>query len=270
MRRVRLLSIFLLFTLTLALATCASAQEATGKIVGTITDQTGAVIPGVHIVVTNTATHITRDTTSDSSGYYQVLSLPIGNYTVSASQRGFNPITTTASNLEINQSLKIDIKLQVGANAETVTVESAPATVETINPTLGSTISEREIANAPLNGRNVFDLALLQPGVQPADNPGNGGAASADTAFSISGGRNDSNTFILDGGANNDLLDNSAVYNPNPDAVQEFRVLTSNLALSMAAMAAASLLSSPSPAPTTSMGALLSSTATPSTMPTIF
>lgn len=226
MRAVRLVFIFLI--LALVFAAYASAQEATGKIVGTITDQTGAVVPGVHIVVTNTATHITRETTSDSSGYYQVLSLPIGNYTVSANQKGFNPVTTTASNLEINQSLKIDVKLQVGANTETVTVESTPATVETINPTMGSTISEREIANAPLNGRNVLDLALLQPGVLPADNPGNGGAASANTAFSISGGRNDSNTFILDGGANNDLLDNEAVYNPNPDAVQEFKVLTSN------------------------------------------
>ncbi|HEV2990595.1 MAG TPA: carboxypeptidase regulatory-like domain-containing protein [Candidatus Angelobacter sp.] len=226
MRRFRLLFIFLI--LALAFSTYASAQEATGKVVGTITDQTGAVIPGVHIVVTNTATRITRETTSDSSGYYQVLSLPIGNYTVSASQKGFNPVTTTASNLEINQSLKIDIKLQVGANTQTVIVESTPGTVETINPTMGSTISEREIANAPLNGRNVLDLALLQPGVLPADNPGNGGAPSADTAFSISGGRNDSNTFILDGGANNDLLDNEAVFNPNPDAVQEFRVLTSN------------------------------------------
>src|SRR5437899_7446611 len=120
MRRVRLLFIFSI--LALLLATCVNAQEATGKIVGTITDQTGAVIPGVHIVVTNTATRITRETTSDSSGYYQVLSLPIGNYTVSANQKGFNPVSTTASNLEINQSLKIDIKLQVGANIETVTV----------------------------------------------------------------------------------------------------------------------------------------------------
>lgn len=224
--RVRLLVI--LSTLALVFSTCAGAQNSNGRIVGTIYDQTGAIVPGVHIVVTNTATRISRETTSDSSGFYQVLSLPIGSYTVLATQKGFNPVTTTASNLEINQSLKVDIKLQVGANTETVTVESTPATVETINPTMGSTISEREIGNAPLNGRNVLDLALLQPGVLPADNPGNAGATSANTAFSISGGRNDSNTFLLDGGANNDLLDNGVVYNPNPDSIQEFKVLTSN------------------------------------------
>jgi hypothetical protein len=224
--RVRLL--VMLSTLALVFSTCASAQNSNGRIVGTIYDQTGAIVPGVHIVVTNTGTRVSRETTSDSSGFYQVLSLPIGSYTVSATQKGFNPVTTTANSLEINQSLKIDIKLQVGANTETVTVESTPATVETINPTMGSTISEREIGNAPLNGRNALDLALLQPGVLPADNPGNGGAASANMAFSISGGRNDSNTFILDGGANNDLLDNGVVYNPNPDSIQEFKVLTSN------------------------------------------
>jgi hypothetical protein len=128
------------------------------------------------------------------------LALPIGTYTVSAIRKGFNPIVSSANKLEINQSLKIDLKLAVGSNTEVVTVEDTAPTVETINPTMGSTISEWEIANAPLNGRNVLDLALLQPGVLPADNPGNGGARSATTGFSISGGRNDSNTFLLDGG----------------------------------------------------------------------
>jgi len=216
-----------LATLT-ALSSAALAQEATGRVAGTVYDQTGAVVPGVHIVVTNTATHIARDTTTDKSGSYQILSLPIGDYTVSADHKGFTPVTTSASTLEINQTLKIDIKLQVGSETQTVTVETTAATVETVNPTLGSTVSGREIANAPLNGRNALDLALLQPGVLPADNMGNAGARSANTAFSISGGRNDSNTFLLDGGLNNDLLNNGVVYNPNPDSIEEFRVLTNN------------------------------------------
>jgi hypothetical protein len=205
-----------------------AAQEAAGRIVGSVTDASGAVIPGVHVVVTNVGTHVAREAVTDNSGYYQVLSLPVGDYTVRADRKGFNPVTTSASKLEINQSLKIDLKLQVGAKTETVTVESNATTVETINPTMGSTVSDRPIQDLPLNGRNVLDLALLQPGVLPADNPNNTSAFSANTAFSISGGRNDSNTFILDGGLNNDLLDNGVVYNPNPDAVQEFRVLTSN------------------------------------------
>ncbi|HET9184055.1 MAG TPA: carboxypeptidase regulatory-like domain-containing protein [Candidatus Angelobacter sp.] len=204
------------------------SQDATGRIVGTVTDPSGAVIAGARVVVTNADTHVTRATVTNGSGFYQVLALPVGNYTVQAERTGFNPVTTTASKLDINQSLKIDIRLQVGAKAETVTVESNAATVETISPTMGSTVSDSSIQDLPLNGRNVLDLALLQPGVLPADNPNNTSAFSANTAFSISGGRNDSNTFILDGGLNNDLLDNGVVYNPDPDAVQEFKVLTSN------------------------------------------
>ncbi|HKV92893.1 MAG TPA: TonB-dependent receptor [Candidatus Angelobacter sp.] len=218
----------LLSTLLFALSYSLPAQDATGRIVGTITDPSGAVIPDVHVVITNAETHVSRETTTNSTGFYQVLALPIGNYAVSADHKGFNPVTTNSNKLEINQSLKVDIKLEVGSKTETVTVESAASTVETINPTMGSTVSDRSVQDLPLNGRNVLDLALLQPGVLPADNPNNTSASSANTAFSISGGRNDSNTFILDGGANNDLLDNGVVYNPNPDAVQEFKVLTSN------------------------------------------
>jgi outer membrane receptor protein involved in Fe transport len=218
----------LLSALLIASSYILPAQDATGRVVGTITDRSGAVIPNAHVVITNAETHVLRETTTNSSGVYQVLALPIGNYTVSASHPGFNPISTSSSKLEINQSLKIDIKLEIGTKTETVTVESSAITIETINPTMGSTVSDRSVQDLPLNGRNVLDLALLQPGVLPADNPNNTSTSSATTAFSVSGGRNDSNTFILDGGANNDLLDNGVVYNPNPDAVQEFRVLTSN------------------------------------------
>src|SRR5581483_9167418 len=218
----------LLSTLLFALSYSLPAQDATGRIVGTITDPSGAVIPDVHVVVMNAETHVSRETTTNSSGFYQVLALPIGSYTVSADRKGFNPVTTNSNKLEINQSLKVDVKLEIGSKTETVTVESAATTVETINPTMGSTVSDRSVQDLPLNGRNVLDLALLQPGVIPADNPNNTSTFSANTGFSISGGRNDSNTFILDGGANNDLLDNGVVYNPNPDAVQEFKVLTSN------------------------------------------
>ena len=220
---------FFFFALALLiLSFSAFAQDATGRIVGTVYDPSGAVVAGVRIVVTNTATRISRETTTDDSGFYQVLSLPIGSYTVAAKHKGFSPVTTSANTLEINQSLKVDVRLTVGSDTQTITVETTAATVETINPTLGSTVSEREIANAPLNGRNALDLALLQPGVLPADNQGNAGARSATIGFSVSGGRNDSNTFLLDGGLNNDLLDNGVVYNPNPDSIQEFRVLTNN------------------------------------------
>src|SRR5262249_50720134 len=102
-------------------------------------------------------------------------------------------------------------------------VTSQGTLIETVNPTLGQSVTSRPIVNMPLNGRDVLDLAKLQPGVTES-NDDNDSAGS----FSIAGGRTDSVTFLLDGGLNNDLLDNGVVLNPNPDTIAEFRILTSN------------------------------------------
>ena len=223
-----ILDFVLLAALGVFCGTQLSAQDATGRVVGIIYDQSGGVIADASVTVTNVATHISRETTSDSTGFYQVLSLPVGDYTVSVQHQGFRSATTAQSKLEINQTLKLDVKMEIGSATETITVESTTGTVETINPTLGSTVSERTVQDMPLNGRNALDLALLQPGVLPADNPANGSGGTGGLQYSVGGGRSDSNTFVLDGGLNNDLLDNGVVYNPNPDSIQEFRVLTSN------------------------------------------
>jgi hypothetical protein len=220
-------------SLCLALAVfflpAAHAQDATGRVAGIVYDPSGAVIASAHIKVTNVATQISRETNSDTSGFYQVLALPVGLYSVSAEHAGFRSITTEPSKLEINQTLKVDLHLEVGSSSESITVESGIGQVETINPTLGSTVSERTVQDMPLNGRNALDLTLLQPGVTPAnDNPNNTSGGTGGLMFSIGGGRSDSNTFVLDGGLNNDLLDNGVVYNPNPDSIQEFKVLTSD------------------------------------------
>jgi outer membrane receptor protein involved in Fe transport len=118
--------------------------------------------------------------------------------------------------------LKIDVRLEIGSSHETVQVQANASGVETIVATLGSVVSGSQISEAPLDGRNVMDLATLLPGVVPTPDEAGGGG------FNIGGGRGDSVTYLLDGGMNNDLLDNSLVANPNPDAVEEFRVLTSN------------------------------------------
>ena len=209
--------------MTLLFAADAIAQQATAKIVGTITDPQGLVVTGVKITVTNRATNVSTETTSDKGGFYQVLNLPIGSYRIVARHEGFRPLEVLTAPLEINQSFRADLKLQVGAANERVLVESQAAGVETVNPTIGQSVTSRPIVNMPLNGRNVLDLALLQPGVTE-DNPDDTGAGH----FSVAGGRADSVTFLLDGGLNNDLVSNEVVYNPNPDSVAEFRILTSN------------------------------------------
>ncbi len=201
----------------------ARAQDATGKVVGTVFDEQNAAIREANITVTNVATGIVNKTVSGDEGRYQVLSLPIASYTVTVEKAGFRTTVTKAYPLEINQSLRIDVTLKVGSSSERVEVSGAAAAVETYNSTVGASVTSRPIVDLPLNGRNVLDLARLQPGVTD-QNDENGGAGS----FSIAGGRTDSVTFLMDGGLNNDLLDNSVVFNPNPDAVEEFRIIENN------------------------------------------
>jgi hypothetical protein len=213
-----------LFSLTLLLVPAlASAQDATGRIAGTITDPSGAVITGVQVTVTNTATQVPRKATTNQDGYYQVLALPIGNYKVSAEHDGFRTVISNEYKLLINQVLRVDIKMEVGAANQTVEVGGQVAPVETVTATLGQSVTGRELINMPLNGRDVLDLALLQPGITESNDDNNGAGN-----FSIAGGRSDSVTYLLDGGLNNDLLDNSNLLDPNPDAIAEFRLLTSN------------------------------------------
>jgi outer membrane receptor protein involved in Fe transport len=210
--------------LTAAFVPCVShAQDATARITGTVSDATGAVIPGVQIKVTNTAMQVSREATSDHDGFYQVLALPIGSYKVTAGRQGFRTVVSSEYKLLINQALRVDFKMEVGTASEQVDVGAEAAPVETVNATLGQSVTGRTLTNMPLNGRDALDLALLQPGVTES-NDDNGGAGN----FSIAGGRTDSVTFLLDGGLNNDLLDNSNLLDPNPDAIAEFRLLTSN------------------------------------------
>jgi outer membrane receptor protein involved in Fe transport len=208
----------------LVFALCASAQDATGKIDGVVTDASSAVIPGAKVTVTNLGTNISRTTNADSSGFYQVLLLPIGRYKVTAESTGFETMTVVAqSALEINQTLRIDIRMQVGKVSDAVTIEGLSSMVETENSTVGATVSGVAIYELPLNGRNTLDLVKTLPGVTPT-NPDSGAAGN----YSIGGQRTDSVTYLLDGGMNNSLLGNDVVANPNPDAIAEFRVLESN------------------------------------------
>ena len=202
----------------------AVAQEAEGRIVGNVTDETQAAVVGARVTVTNVATQISRSTATDKNGFYEVLSLPIGSYKVTIEMSGFRKQAFERQALQINQSLRLDARLEVGQQSEVVEVTGQAANVETVNPTLGQSITSRPIVNLPLNGRNVLDLALLQPGVTE-DNPDDGGSGQG---FNIGGGRSDSITYLLDGGVNNDLMGNGVVLNPNPDAIAEFRILTSN------------------------------------------
>ncbi len=200
------------------------AQDATGKITGLVTDPSGAVVANAGVTVTNLATNFTKETKTDSAGFYQALLMPIGRYKVTAGASGFEKVTMVPQNaLEINQTMRVDIQLPVGKLTDTVVVEGSGSMVETENATVGGVVSGMAIFELPLNGRNTLDLLKTQSGVTPT-NPDSGAAGD----YSIGGQRTDSVTYLLDGGNNNSLLGNAVVANPNPDAVAEFKVLENN------------------------------------------
>jgi outer membrane receptor protein involved in Fe transport len=219
--------VFFLILLALTLLTTTQdfvrAQDATGRIIGNVTDPSGAPILGAKVTIVNPARQTSQETTTDKDGYYQLLSLPIGTYKVTIEVPGFRRQVFEHQSLQINQSLRLDAKLALGQQNEIVEVREQAANVETQSETIGVSVTGETIQRAPLNGRNVLDLALLQPGVTETN--GDSGAAGN---YSIAGGRSDSVTFLLDGGLNNNLLDNSVVFNPNPDTIAEFRILESN------------------------------------------
>jgi outer membrane receptor protein involved in Fe transport len=215
-------SLFVVILLSIA-AGHVRAQDATGRIIGNVTDPSGAPILSAKVTVVNQARQTSQETSTDKDGYYQVLSLPIGTYRITVEHVGFRKEVFDHQALQINQSLRLDAKLALGQVSEIIEVKEQAANVETQSETIGVSVTGETIQRAPLNGRNVLDLALLQPGVTET----NGDSTAAGT-YSIAGGRSDSVTFLLDGGLNNNLLDNSVVFNPNPDTIAEFRILESN------------------------------------------
>jgi hypothetical protein len=233
--RIPILSRYIVFTSVGLFLACssASAQTATGRIIGTVTDPLRAVVAGAKITVINTGTNASWSTVTNSDGFYQVLELPVGSYSVNAEHKGFSKVVTEPQPLDINQSLRIDVQIKVGSLSDVVRVEAQASQVETVSPTIGGTVTGAPIQNLPLNGRNTLDLALTQPGVVPiADDLGTYGTSNGGSngigGISIAGGRGDAVTYILDGGINNRVTSNQVVFNPNPEAVEEFRLLENN------------------------------------------
>lgn len=211
------LGVILGLSLTLCCVT-AHGQSASGKVVGVVTDASGAVIPDAQVTVVNVATSLSTTVITGKDGRYEVLQLPVGSYTVKVQKVSFQTVVTEPSTLEINQTVRVDVRLPVGSVSSVVTVTDQAAQVETENPTIGNTISGPAVQELPLNGRDPMSLLQTQPGVS-------GSFTTMSNAGSIAGGRNDNVSFLLDGGNNNIVRSSSLNFDPNPDTVAEFRVL---------------------------------------------
>jgi hypothetical protein len=224
-----LVVLFILYT------SAALAQTITGTIGGTVTDSTGAVVPGAKLTATNQSTGVTTAAATTQAGTYSIQFLPIGSYTITATANGFKTASIGPFRLEIDQAVKIDVKLQIGNTSTTVNVsaETAPL-LQTQNATLGTTISGNTLVNMPINGLNYQFPTLFVPGaVLPsvssmASADGNERNADWYSSPSFNGARGQNNNYVMDGIEINETLNNYSGYNPAPDSIQEMRVITGN------------------------------------------
>jgi len=209
------------------------AQE-TGVITGRIVDASGSVTPGVSVEIRNVETNAKWDATTSSEGYYTQALLPPGQYQVKVHLPGFKQELRTAT-LEVQQTARLDFKLEIGNVAETIEVMATAPLLENSNASVGQVIEAQAVADLPLNGRNYLDLAKLSIGVtEPSGNDQAGTAgdrAKNGGSFVANGTRSDMNNFILDGLDNNakipDLSNSSnVVIQPSVDALMEFKVET--------------------------------------------
>ena len=211
------------------------AQTVTGTIRGTITDPSGAIVPGATVTATNKATGVASETKTNGTGEYSIRFLQIGQYKLTVTAPGFETANYGPFALEIDQTAKIDIPLRVGAAITNVDVSAEMQPIlNTESATLGETFTENTINSLPLNGRDFTQLTVYTPGsVAPGFNSfGMGDSTERDidggTQVAVNGNRQQSNNYLLDGQEINENINNTLGYNPSPDALAEIRVIASN------------------------------------------
>jgi hypothetical protein len=212
----------------------ALAQTVAGSITGEVTDQSGALVTGANVTAENTATSVKTSVKTNAAGMYTIRFLPIGSYTVTIEATGFSKQTVPPFALEIDQTAKINVQLEIGTSVSVLVQSDFHPILDTSDATLGTTLSTREIENVPLNGRNFSSLTLFQPGAIDTDPTGMGGnnAIERNTYNSgvaaINGNREQENNYTLEGAENNEPQNNLIAYNPAPDAIAEVRVISAN------------------------------------------
>ncbi len=217
---------------SLALAVPAFCQTFFGSVVGTVNDATGAAVPQSSVTLINTGTADRRTSQTDQSGAYQFVNLTPGQYRVEIEKQGFRKFVRDNVLVEVQSTLRIDVAMQVGEVSQILEVSGQTPLLQTENASLGQVVEARKVLEMPLNGRNVFGLVALVPGVVPG-----GGSGSTPTGtnpfawanFQIGGGQANQSASYIDGAPVNASYVNLTSLVPTQDAVQEFRVQTNSL-----------------------------------------
>jgi Carboxypeptidase regulatory-like domain len=220
--------------LLLLTSVSASFAQSTASLSGTVTDPTGAVVPGASIKVRSLATNLVRETVSDSAGAYVVPSLQPGDYEIRSTAAGFGTSVIKSVTLLVDQSVTANVKLNVQSTGETVQVEAGAAPIiDSQTITMGQVIDKETVQNIPLNGRHFLDLTNLTPGaVVP---PANGFLTSTSrglgaNSFITGGAREDANNFQINGINLNDMTQNQITFQPSINTTSEFKIINSTFA----------------------------------------
>ena len=204
----------------------------TASVSGTVKDPAGALIAGARITVLNKDTGMSDTKLTNAQGFYSFPALQVGHYDIEVKSAGFKDYRETGFILEVNSALQVDITLQVGGADQQVTVNAAAVQVDTTSTQMGEVISGEKMTTVPLNGRSYTDLLALQPGVSPVTSgqyatlPVSGDLNAG--SLSISGGRESSNGFMVNGGSVQEGTYMGTAVIPNLDSIAEFRILTNN------------------------------------------
>ena len=231
-------SVFLTMIVIFALCSSStSAQTFYGSIVGTVTDTSGAVIPGANVTITNIGTNESQSATTNSAGEYSFVNLVPANYKVDVQMTAFKRFVRQPVEVAVNTASRVDAKLQVGATTETVEVTTNAPLLQTESGSLGDEINTKQIENMPLNGRNTMNLMELVPGVVPQGNTQTGVAMNQGTGtgsvawgnYQIGGGMPSQAAIFIDGSPTTIMQKNTAALVPTADTIQEFQVQTSGV-----------------------------------------
>ena len=230
--------------LTLALVSCLAIiarADTVGSISGTITDQTGGVIPDTTVTALNLDTTVVQTTKTNANGFYNFTALPVGRYEIEILREGFEPYKLTGLVIDVNSQLRADAILSMGGQSEEVVVSDTAVHVETESTQVGEVVTGDVISGVALNGRSFTDLLSLQPGIVPmsTQTPDSVVMAGASVAIapsgglnpgnqSISGQREDANGFLVNGGDVKELMNGGTLIVPDLDSISEFRILTNN------------------------------------------
>jgi outer membrane receptor protein involved in Fe transport len=202
--------------------------QGTGVIYGTVSDESGAAVPGAEITAVLTDRGTTRSGTSGPNGEYVFPAMPIGIYSIQVTLSGFQQFHREGVTLNANDNIRVDAKLTLGSVTESVSVTVEPAHVDTRSAVMGTLIDGRRLTDLPTNGRNIISLAALVPGVSDVSAPQTFTGDRSGPTVSMSGTKANANLFLFDGQDYQAMFRNTGLNYPPPDALQEVKVLTSS------------------------------------------